>query len=158
MKDKMRAIAAGGLLALLAWGSVSCAAESRALGTTESATTARPTQPAATVSPTTAPQAAAPQAAGPGTQASNAAPQGQADASAVLQVETVAEGLVAPWALAFAPDGRIFLTERPGRVRVVVDGALRPEPAATISDVAPVGEGGLLGLALDPDFDRNRWV
>jgi glucose/arabinose dehydrogenase len=83
------------------------------------------------------------------------APQPNAGAAG-LQVETVAGGLVAPWALAFAPDGRTFLTERPGRVRVLVDGALRPEPVAEIADVAAQGEAGLLGLALDPDFATNH--
>jgi glucose/arabinose dehydrogenase len=76
-----------------------------------------------------------------------------------LRVETVATALEAPWALAFAPDGRIFVTERPGRLRVVTaDGSLEPEPLARIEEVAAEGEGGLLGLALDPEFDRNRGV
>jgi glucose/arabinose dehydrogenase len=75
-----------------------------------------------------------------------------------VRVETVATGLEVPWEVAFAPDGRLFLTERPGRVRVVVDGELLSEPAAVIEDVTAVGEGGLLGLALDPDFAVNRAV
>lgn len=72
----------------------------------------------------------------------------------VPRVETWVSGLVVPWALAFAPDGRLFLTERPGRIRLVVDGVLREDPVATLP-VAATGEGGLLGLALDPDFDAN---
>ena len=56
--------------------------------------------------------------------------------------------------MAFAQDGRLFFTERPGRIRVIMDGALRPEPVADLT-VASVGEGGLLGLALDPDFAKN---
>lgn len=73
-----------------------------------------------------------------------------------LSVDTVATGLVTPWALAFPPDGRIFLTERPGRVRVLTpDRVLEPEPLAEI-DVAAQGEGGLLGIAVDPEFARNR--
>ena len=75
-----------------------------------------------------------------------------------VRVETVATGLEAPWEIARAPDGRIFLTERPGRVRVIVDGQLLPNPAAVIQDVAAVGEGGLLGLALHPDFASNHFV
>ncbi|HEY8490940.1 MAG TPA: PQQ-dependent sugar dehydrogenase [Dehalococcoidia bacterium] len=75
-----------------------------------------------------------------------------------FRVETVATGLDTPWELAFAPDGRIFVTERPGRVRVVRDGRLLPEPAVTIDEVAEEGEGGLLGLALAPDFPRSRAV
>ncbi len=74
-----------------------------------------------------------------------------------LRVDTIAGGLEAPWELAFAPDGRIFLTERPGRVRVIVDGQVVPDPVLTVS-VAAVGEAGLLGLALDPDFATTRWV
>ncbi len=72
-------------------------------------------------------------------------------------VDVVAPGLVVPWAMDFAPDGRIFLTERPGRIRVIRDGQLLPEPWLTL-DVAAVGEGGLLGLALDPQFAQNRFV
>lgn len=74
-----------------------------------------------------------------------------------LRVEVVAENLQVPWAIDFASDGRIFFTERPGRVRVIQDGRLLPEPWATLP-VAAVGEGGLLGLALDPQFERNRYV
>lgn len=67
------------------------------------------------------------------------------------RVEIAARGLEVPWALAFAPDGRLFVTERTGRIRVVKDGRLAPEPVATLP-VAAVGEGGLMGLALDPAF------
>ena len=75
---------------------------------------------------------------------------------ASLRVETVATGLEVPWALAFPPDGRVFLTERAGRLRVLTpEGRLEPEPLGEIEGVAAEGEGGLLGLALDPDFDRN---
>lgn len=73
-------------------------------------------------------------------------------------VETVATGLEIPWSLAFAPDGRLFVTERPGRVRVLQDGRLIAEPALTLDDVNAVGEGGLLGLALHPDFANNHLV
>jgi glucose/arabinose dehydrogenase len=67
------------------------------------------------------------------------------------RVETVARGLEVPWALAVAPDGRLFVTERPGRIRVVQDGRLDPRPVATL-EVAATGEAGLMGLALDPRF------
>lgn len=70
------------------------------------------------------------------------------------RIEVVAAGLEVPWSLAFAPDGRLFFTERPGRLRVIVDGVLQPEPLATF-EVVDAGEGGLLGIALDPDFDHN---
>jgi glucose/arabinose dehydrogenase len=74
------------------------------------------------------------------------------------RVETVATGLEAPWELAFLPDGRALLTERPGRVRLLSrDLRLQPEPVAQV-DVAAIEEGGLLGLAVDPRFARNRFV
>ncbi len=74
-----------------------------------------------------------------------------------VRVEVVARDLQIPWAIDFAPDGRIFLTERPGRIRVIREGMLQPEPWARIS-VAHEGEGGLLGLALDPNFAENGFV
>ncbi len=77
-------------------------------------------------------------------------------APAPFRVETVAAGLEVPWALAFAPDGRILLTERPGRVRVIEGGRLRPEPLAVIADVAAASEAGLMGLALHPRFAETR--
>jgi glucose/arabinose dehydrogenase len=77
-----------------------------------------------------------------------------------VRVETVATGLEAVWTLQFAPDGRLFLTERPGRVRIIErDGTLRPEPWFSVEDrVLHVGESGLMGLALHPDFPREPWV
>jgi glucose/arabinose dehydrogenase len=74
-----------------------------------------------------------------------------------LTSESLVRGLDTPWAIAFAPDGRGFISERPGRVRIFEDGRLRDEPWITL-EVAATGEAGLLGLALDPRFDRNRFV
>ena len=73
-----------------------------------------------------------------------------------FRVEVVVGNLEIPWALAFASDGRIFVTERPGRVQIVENGKLRPEPAGTIAEVVHIGEGGLMGLALDPQFAENH--
>ncbi len=70
----------------------------------------------------------------------------------IFRVEEVATGLDTPWEQAFLPDGRIFVTERPGRLRVIENGRLRAEPVATVLDVVEQGEGGLLGMALAPDF------
>lgn len=81
-----------------------------------------------------------------------APPPAPPPAQVLVRVETVLEGLAVPWALAWAPDGRLFFTERAGRVRVVEDGVLRPEPLATLPASAATAEGGLLGLALAPDF------
>ena len=72
------------------------------------------------------------------------------------KVETIAENLEIPWEIVFAPDGRIFFTERVGALRVIEDGQLNPEPVTSI-DVG-AGEGGLLGLALDPSFEQNHFL
>jgi len=72
------------------------------------------------------------------------------------KVETVAENLEIPWEITFAPDGRIFFTERVGNLRVIENGQLNPDPVTSI-DVGS-GEGGLLGLALDPSFEQNHYL
>ncbi len=72
------------------------------------------------------------------------------------KVETVADNLEIPWEIAFAPDGRIFFTERVGNLRVIENGKLNPDPVANL-EVGSV-EGGLLGLALDPNFEHNHFL
>jgi glucose/arabinose dehydrogenase len=74
-----------------------------------------------------------------------------------LALETLASGLEVPWDLGFAPDGRIFVTERPGRIRVIENGRLREQPWAQL-DVFAAHEAGLMGVAVDPDFATNRYV
>jgi glucose/arabinose dehydrogenase len=75
-----------------------------------------------------------------------------------IRVVTVARGLENPWGLAFLPDGRMLVTERPGRVRLVApDGALSP-PLAGVPEVRAAGQGGLLDVALAPDFAASRLV
>ena len=71
--------------------------------------------------------------------------------------ERVATGLEIPWAMAFTPDGRILVTERPGRVRVIVDDELQDEPWAEVP-VANWRAAGLSGIAIDPAYDENRYV
>jgi len=73
-------------------------------------------------------------------------------------VQVVATRLDIPWALAFTPDGRLFFTERPGRVRVMERGQVLATPALVIEDVAAIGEGGVLGLAVHPQFAANSFV
>lgn len=74
-----------------------------------------------------------------------------ADATKIA-VQTVAVGLANPWALQFLPDGRLLVTERPGQLRVVTkDGAIGP-PIRGVPPVAAAGQGGLLDVALAPDF------
>jgi len=68
-----------------------------------------------------------------------------------VALDTVATGLQVPWDMAFAPDGRIFVTERAGRIRVIENGVLRAEPWAVLP-VARRSETGLMGIALAPDF------
>lgn len=75
-----------------------------------------------------------------------------------FKVETAASGLKVPWSIAWSPDGRMFFTERPGRVRVVVNGQLRPQPLISVSDVEPSGESGLMSLALHPQFADNHFI
>ncbi len=73
-------------------------------------------------------------------------------------VQVFLTNLQIPWAMAFAPDGRLFFTERPGRVRVYENGQLLAAPALTLDDVNTTGESGAMGLALHPDFATNHYV
>lgn len=77
-----------------------------------------------------------------------------------FRVATVVGGLDHPWSLAFLPDGRLLLTERPGRLRIVgKDGRLDPRPVAGLpADLVEHGQGGLLDVALHPRFAENGWV
>ncbi len=80
--------------------------------------------------------------------------------TAGYRVDTVADGLVFPWSLAFLPDGRMLVTERPGRLRIVEpDGgggyALQSEPVAGVPGVFASGQGGLFDVVLDPAFGDN---
>ena len=76
------------------------------------------------------------------------------------RIEMVAEsGLQRPWAIAFLPDGRMLVTERPGRLRLIgKDGKLDPKPIAGIPPVIEHGQGGLMEVALHPEYKRNGWI
>lgn len=74
-----------------------------------------------------------------------------------LRIETFVHGLETPWAIDFASDGRVFITERSGRIRVVNNGQLLAEPWMTL-EVTQASEAGLLGLALDANFAQNGHV
>ncbi len=84
-----------------------------------------------------------------------AAPAAQAQAGAVT-TEVVARGLQNPWGLAFIGNGRMLVTERPGRMRVVAPDGSLGEPLAGVPQVDVVGQGGLLDVTTDRDFARNR--
>ncbi len=75
-----------------------------------------------------------------------------------FRVETVATSLQIPWSLNFAPDGRLFVTERAGRVRIFNAALTSSSTALTVDDTFAEGEAGVLGLALDPDFSQSRFV
>ena len=73
-----------------------------------------------------------------------------------FDVVTVTEGLVNPWGLAFLPDGKMLVTEKPGRLRVVsADGKTMSEPVAGLPMVDARGQGGLLDVALDPELPEE---
>ena len=74
------------------------------------------------------------------------------------RAETVAGGLSHPWAIAWLPDGSALITERAGRLRVLRDGRLDPKPVPGLPAVFAAGQGGLLDVALHPDFTENRLV
>jgi glucose/arabinose dehydrogenase len=75
-----------------------------------------------------------------------------------FRLVTVAEGLEHPWGLAFLPDGGMLVTERPGRLRVIRDGQLAPEPVAGLPEIAEGGQGGLLDVAVHADFADNGLI
>lgn len=75
-----------------------------------------------------------------------------------MKVETVAENLEIVWSIVFAPDNRVFLAERPGRVRIVENGKLRAAPFFSVPDISLSDEGGLMGMILHPKFTENRFV
>ena len=72
-----------------------------------------------------------------------------------LKVEQLAEGLEHPWALEFLPDGRMLVTERPGYLRII-DNGIVSRPISGLPDIKAFGQGGLLDVALDPDFANNQ--
>lgn len=74
------------------------------------------------------------------------------------QKVTVIEGLEHPWAMVWLPNGEILITERPGRLRVVREGKLDPKAIAGVPEVFAVGQGGLLDVAIHPQFAQNRWI
>jgi glucose/arabinose dehydrogenase len=77
---------------------------------------------------------------------------------ASVQLTVVTRGLDHPWGIAFLPDGRALVTERPGRLRIIDRDGKAGEPLAGVPAVDAVGQGGLLDVALDPEFARNQRI
>ena len=75
-----------------------------------------------------------------------------------FRVVKLVEGLDHPWSLAFLPDGRMLVTERPGRLRIIANGKLDPQPVAGLPQVIPEGQGGLLDIVPHPRFAENSLV
>ena len=75
-----------------------------------------------------------------------------------FRFETFVSGLDTPWGLAFLPDGNLLVTERVGRLRLVVQGQLDPKPIAGLPKIYVKQDGGLLDVAVPPDYAKNGWV
>jgi glucose/arabinose dehydrogenase len=75
-----------------------------------------------------------------------------------FRVETVADGLEAPWGMVKLPDGRFLVTERPGRVRIIENGKLLDAPVEGLPEIRAGGQGGLLDIRLHPDYAKNGWI
>jgi aldose sugar dehydrogenase len=75
-----------------------------------------------------------------------------------VTVENVATGLVHPWGMDFLPDGRLLVTERPGRLRILQRDGRLSQPLAGTPEVFARGQGGMLDVAVDPEFANNRLV
>jgi glucose/arabinose dehydrogenase len=95
-----------------------------------------------------------PAGAGAGQDAGPVAPSGETR----IDITTVAKGLEHPWGLAFLPDGRMLVTERPGRLRYVTKDGGVSEPITGVPAVFAQGQGGLLDVILDPDFAANATI
>jgi glucose/arabinose dehydrogenase len=75
-----------------------------------------------------------------------------------IRVVPYVNGLILPWSLAFLPNGDMLVTEKAGRLRIVRNGVLDPQPIAGVPPVVAMGQGGLLEVALHPRFAENRML
>jgi len=75
-----------------------------------------------------------------------------------MEMEVVAEGLDIPWAIDFIDRDRFLVTERPGRLRIIENGRLLEKPVQNTPKVVPEGQGGLMDVALDPQYEQNGWI
>jgi aldose sugar dehydrogenase len=131
------------------------------------ACSAKEEMPTAAAAPTAAPAAeqgtASPETRDPNNAAIKQAVAGQTRAPGIrtsfaVDVTPVATGLEAPWALELLPDGRFLVTERPGRMRIVDAQGKLSEPLKGLPAAQFEGQGGLLDVALDPEFASNKRI
>lgn len=95
--------------------------------------------------------------AAPAAQAQTEAPLVKSE-KATFRVETIATGLQNPWGLALLPDGRMLVTERPGRLRILTKDGKLSDPVEGLPKIAAVGQGGLLDIVLSPGFEKDRLI
>lgn len=82
----------------------------------------------------------------------------EAPSGVLPQVQEVTSDLNNPWSIAFLPDGRMLISERPGNLRVVTQMGEISDPVEGVPEVVNAGQGGLLDVSLAPDFSESRWV
>jgi len=75
-----------------------------------------------------------------------------------IRIVPIAVGLDSPWSMVFLPSGDILVTERPGRLRLISNGKLDDEPISGLPEIQFGTHGGLLDVALHPNFERNHWI
>ena len=75
-----------------------------------------------------------------------------------FKIEVIAREIETPWAIAFLPDGRLLITERPGRLRIVDKGKLLPEPVKGTAKVWEKQDGGLFDVEVHPKYAKNGWI
>ncbi len=83
---------------------------------------------------------------------------GQAQTAQTFKTTIIVAGLEHPWGMAFLPDDRMLITERPGRLRLVEQGKLNPAPIKGLPNITAQGQGGLLDVAIHPDYKNNGWI
>ena len=76
-----------------------------------------------------------------------------------FRVVPLTQGLQYPWSVAFLPDGRLLITERAGRLRIVQkDFMLDPKPISGLPEIVASGQGGLFDMVLHPQYSKNGWI
>ena len=151
-------------LVALTLGLAACSDQEPTDATQAAADEAPPPAAAATAAAGAA-GAAAPAGGGPRAGGGRGAPPPMGDGpwdivtqAASVHVSVLTRDVQSPWSLVFLPDGDLLLTERPGRLRVIRDGVLDPTPIAGLPAIDASSIGGLMGLALHPDFGDNRLI